>query len=76
MWQKTLPVKDRLRLLLFGFLLTSANVMSAIPLELGGEEPPCGEPFGAPCPLDGGLLILAAAAAVYGGKKVYSRQSK
>jgi hypothetical protein len=35
-----------------------------------GGEPPCGEPFGPPCPIDGVSLLIAAGVAL-GGKKAY-----
>ena len=76
MMLKSLLSKNTRGIILLSLFFFSVNNILAIPLEIGGEEPPCGEPFGAPCPLDGGLMFLAAAAAVYGGKKVYSRQQK
>jgi hypothetical protein len=36
-----------------------------------GGEPPCGEPFGPPCPIDGGVSLLIAAGVALGGKKAY-----
>ncbi len=40
----------------------------------GGMTPPCWPP---PCiPIDGGLSFLVAAAAIYGGKKLYDHQKK
>lgn len=40
----------------------------------GGTPPPCWPP---PClPIDGGVSFLIAAAAIYGGKKLYDHQKK
>jgi len=42
------------------------------------QIPPPPTPTGAPTqvPLDGGVLLLAAAGAAYGAKKVYGRKKK
>lgn len=37
----------------------------------GGTPPPCEDPFGAPCPIDGGVSFLVAAGLALGGKKAY-----
>jgi hypothetical protein len=40
----------------------------------GGDEPGCWPP---PCiPIDGGISLLIAAGAVYGGRKLYSKQKE
>lgn len=38
--------------------------------------PPCGGPFGPPCPIDGGVSLLIAAGLAYGGKKTYDISRK
>ena len=63
-------------LFLAGLLVASAFVMQAGPPPPpgGGMAPPCWPP---PCiPIDGGLSFLVAAAAIYGGKKLYDHQKK
>lgn len=41
------------------------------------DSAPCGGPFGDPCvPIDGGLGILIAAGAAFGGKKAYDLSRK
>lgn len=37
----------------------------------GGSTPTCGDPFGSPCPIDGGVSFLIAAGLALGGKKAY-----
>lgn len=59
-------------------LLTAASYATyagvAPPPPGGGMTPPCWPP---PCiPIDGGLSFLVAAAAIYGGKKLYDHQKK
>jgi hypothetical protein len=52
-------------------------VMVALPPDPpGGGEPPCGGPFGAVCPIDGGLSFLIAAGLAVGGKKAYDLSRK
>lgn len=47
---------------------------AAPPAPGGGMTPPCWPP---PCvPIDGGVGFLIAAAAIYGGKKLYDHQKK
>ena len=41
------------------------------PFPDSGGGPPCDGPFGPVCPIDGGLSLLIAAGAAYGGKKAY-----
>lgn len=40
------------------------------------DGPPCGGPFGPPCPIDGGVSLLIAAGLAYGGKKTYDISRK
>jgi hypothetical protein len=56
-------------------LLVVVNVVFAQPgpPDLG---PPCGGPFGPPCPIDGGVSLLIAAGLAYGGKKTYDISRK
>jgi hypothetical protein len=57
-------------------LVLLATVIQAAPSAPpgGGMSPPCWPP---PClPIDGGISFLIAAAAVYGGKKLYDHQKK
>ena len=59
-----------------GFLVAASFVAQAAPGPPigGGMSPPCWPP---PClPIDGGISFLVAAAAVYGGKKLYDHQKK
>lgn len=42
----------------------------------GGGAPPCGGPFSAPCPIDGGVSLLVAAGLALGGKKAYDLGKK
>jgi hypothetical protein len=41
-----------------------------------GGGPPCGGPFGAVCPIDGGVSFLIAAGLAMGGKKAYDMTRK
>jgi len=45
---------------------------------MGGQgDEPCGGPFDpCPVPLDGGVSLLLAAGAMYGGKKIYETFKK
>lgn len=56
-------------------LLVAAYAVQAAPAPPGGgTAPPCWPP---PCiPVDGGVSFLVAAAAIYGGKKLYDLQKK
>jgi len=59
-----------------GLLIAASFVAEAGPPPPigGGMNPPCWPP---PClPIDGGIGFLIAAAAVYGGKKLYDSQRK
>lgn len=55
-------------------LLITVSVVCAQPLPPDG--PPCGGPFGPPCPIDGGVSLLIAAGLAYGGKKTYDISRK
>lgn len=46
-------------------------VVNAQPGPPAGGGPPCGEPFGPACPIDGGVSLLIAAGLALGGKKAY-----
>ncbi|MGZ3865706.1 MAG: PID-CTERM protein-sorting domain-containing protein [Bacteroidia bacterium] len=61
--------------LLTALLMIASFYAVAIPPAPGGHGgPPC---FPGPCiPIDGGISFLLAAAAVYGGKKLYDNQRK
>ena len=54
-----------------GLTLLSMAAFSQVPDPPGGGLPPCGEPFGSVCPIDGGVSFLIAAGVALGGKKVY-----
>lgn len=41
-----------------------------------GGGPPCGQPFGPVCPIDGGATFLLAAGVIYGGKKIHDLRKK
>jgi hypothetical protein len=65
-------MKHTFFILIFLFLsLTEAIAIAPPP---GGADPPCWPP---PCiPIDGGLGLLIACGAIYGGKKVYDLSKK
>ena len=68
--------KTSKHIFLAGALILLATVIQAAPSSPpgGGMSPPCWPP---PClPIDGGISFLIAAAAVYGGKKLYDHQKK
>jgi hypothetical protein len=52
------------------FLVHGQSSILAQPGAPAGGDPPCGEPFGPPCPIDGVSLLIAAGVAL-GGKKAY-----
>jgi hypothetical protein len=63
-------------ILLTGVLMVASFVVNAAPVSPpgGGTSAVCWPP---PCvPIDGGISFLLAAAAVYGGKKLYDHQKK
>jgi hypothetical protein len=53
-----------------------ALLMAQPPDAPGGGLPPCGPPFGAICPIDGGVSFLIAAGLALGGKKAYDMSRK
>jgi hypothetical protein len=53
-----------------------AIVSAQVPDPPGGGAPPCGEPFGTVCPIDGGVSFLIAAGVALGGKKAYELRKK
>lgn len=58
-------------ILLLIFIFKNGNAIKPPP---GGANPPCWPP---PCvPIDGGLGLLIACGAIYGGKKVYDLSKK
>lgn len=63
-------------LLLFIFILGIGSICVALPPP---PPPPVGSPacWPPPCiPIDGGISLLIAAGAIYGGKKLYSKQKE
>jgi hypothetical protein len=58
-------------------LVAIPTVFYALPPDPpGGGGPPCGGPFGAVCPIDGGVSFLIAAGLAMGGKKAYDLTRK
>jgi hypothetical protein len=51
--------------------IASSVVFYAQPPDPPAGTPPCGGPFGAVCPIDGGVSLLIAAGLAMGGKKAY-----
>lgn len=59
---------------IFGIVTLSRALPPPPPPPDGGDEPGCWPP---PCiPIDGGISLLIAAGAVYGGRKLYSKQKE
>jgi len=58
-------------ILVLGIMLVGVTASSQVPDPPGGGFPPCGEPFGSVCPIDGGISFLIAAGVALGGKKAY-----
>jgi hypothetical protein len=60
------------------FIIVLMALVSVVFAQPGPPDfgPPCGEPFGAPCPIDGGVSLLIAAGLAYGGKKTYDISRK
>lgn len=59
---------------IFGIVALSRALPPPPPPPGGGDEPGCWPP---PCiPIDGGISLLIAAGAVYGGRKLYSKQKE
>jgi hypothetical protein len=54
------------------------SILFSQPMPPGGGLPPCGEPFGPACPIDGVSTFLIASGLIYGGKKAIDagRQKK
>lgn len=72
-------MKKRIYLiLLFALLAAFGNESLAVGMGMGmgPPNPPCGVGPFPPCPvpIDGGLLFLAAAGAVFGGKKLLDKR--
>lgn len=64
--------------LIFIFIIAASSLSNALPPPPpppgGGDVPGCWPP---PCvPIDGGISLLIAAGAIYGGKKLYSKQKE
>jgi hypothetical protein len=58
-------------------LVAIPTVFYALPPDPpAGGGPPCGGPFGAVCPIDGGVSFLIAAGLAMGGKKAYDMTRK
>ncbi|MBL7935554.1 MAG: hypothetical protein JNM51_07080 [Bacteroidia bacterium] len=58
----------------FGIVTLSRALPPPPPPPDGGDEPGCWPP---PCiPIDGGISLLIAAGAIYGGKKLYGNQKE
>ncbi|MFM7618987.1 MAG: PID-CTERM protein-sorting domain-containing protein [Bacteroidota bacterium] len=57
-------------------LIIVATASAQVPDPPGGSAPPCGEPFGTVCPIDGGVSFLIAAGVALGGKKAYELRKK
>lgn len=58
-------------IVVLGIMLIGVSAFSQVPDPPGGGLPPCGEPFGSVCPIDGGISFLIAAGVALGGKKAY-----
>lgn len=67
-------------ILLFAILSVFGNEVLALGMGMGmgPPNPPCGVGPFPPCPvpIDGGLFFLAAAGAVFGGKKLYEKRKQ
>jgi hypothetical protein len=57
-------------------MLAPAVLLALPPDPPAGGGPPCGGPFGAVCPIDGGVSFLIAAGLAMGGKKAYDMTRK
>jgi hypothetical protein len=67
--------KSKILLTLIGSISIAA-LTAQVPDPPGGSAPPCGEPFGTVCPIDGGVSFLIAAGVALGGKKAYELRKK
>lgn len=63
-------------LMVVAALFIVATASAQVPEPPGGGAPPCGEPFGTVCPIDGGVSFLIAAGVALGGKKAYELRKK
>jgi hypothetical protein len=64
----------KILILIFTVYLTNIVNAAAPPPPSGGGKPGCWPP---PCvPIDGGISLLIAAGAIYGGKKLYSSKKE
>ncbi|MFM9423461.1 MAG: hypothetical protein RIR06_1922 [Bacteroidota bacterium] len=63
-------------LMVVAALFIAAMASAQVPDPPGGGAPPCGEPFGTVCPIDGGVSFLIAAGVALGGKKAYELRKK
>ncbi|MFM2194721.1 MAG: hypothetical protein RL092_321 [Bacteroidota bacterium] len=63
-------------LIALAVLFIAASASAQVPDPPGGSAPPCGEPFGTVCPIDGGVSFLIAAGVALGGKKAYELRKK
>ena len=70
--------KGQIKLVLLAIVaIVVPMTISALPPDPpGGGLPPCGGPFGAVCPIDGGVSFLIAAGLAVGGKKAYDLSRK
>jgi hypothetical protein len=64
------------RLFVLTAILALPLMVFAQPSPPAGGTPPCGEPFGPVCPIDGGVSLLVAAGLAFGGKKAYDMGRK
>jgi len=66
--------KKHLYLLIFIFGVATVSLALPPPPPPPTDEPGCWPP---PCiPIDGGISLLIAAGAIYGGRKLYSKQKE
>ncbi|MBM3447543.1 MAG: hypothetical protein FJX90_00380 [Bacteroidetes bacterium] len=63
-------------LMVVAALFIAVTASAQVPDPPGGGAPPCGEPFGTVCPIDGGVSFLIAAGVALGGKKAYELRKK
>jgi hypothetical protein len=66
-----MKMTQAIRRILFLIIFLIPVFTYAQPGPPAGGSPPCGEPFGPPCPIDGGVSLLIAAGLAFGGKKAY-----
>ena len=63
-------------LVVIATIIVPMTILALPPDPPGGGAPPCGGPFGAVCPIDGGVSFLIAAGLAVGGKKAYDLSRK